>query len=262
MPFTLAHPAAIVPFARRGFVISALVVGSIAPDLSYFVALNTNVSFGHSIAALFWFCLPMGLVILWLFHSLLKRPLMALLPEGFQRRLASSNQPFAFSPLPRLWGIMLSLWIGSITHLVWDSFTHPDGWIVERLPVFTTVVFRLAGSDFQIYKLLQYASSVLGMAVIIWWVWRLYQKARPVSGSDAVIIPMVGKCIILISMLGIATGLAIWLSWLHSPEIDSLYSLREFAAQIFVSGTSVFCVELILFGVIWKCWVEKEAKYA
>jgi hypothetical protein len=152
--------------------------------------------------------------------------------------------------------------VGSITHLVWDSFTHPDGWMVERLPIFTTVIFRLAGSDFQIYKLLQYASSFLGMAVIIWWVCKWYQKARPVPGSESVIIPTFGKWIILISMLGIATGLAVWASWLHSPEIDSLYRLREFAAQIFVSGTSVFCVESIVFGLIWKRWVETEAKHA
>jgi hypothetical protein len=262
MPFTLAHPAASIPFTRRGLVLSALVVGSVAPDLSYFMTLNTNQSFGHTIPGLFWFCLPMGLVVLWLFHSLLKRPMIALLPDGFQRRLASLVDPFAFSPLLRLWRIVVSLLIGSITHLVWDSFTHPDGWIVERFPVFETVVFRLAGSDFQIFKLLQYASSILGLAVLVWWIWKWYQKARPLPGSGLFPISTLGKWMIISFMLGIATGLAGWSTWLRTPEIDSLYSFKEFVAQIFVTGTSAFCVELIVFGLIWKGRVEKEAKHA
>ncbi len=36
MPWTVSHPAAAAPFARWGLVLSALVVGSMAPDFVYF----------------------------------------------------------------------------------------------------------------------------------------------------------------------------------------------------------------------------------
>ncbi|MEV0803512.1 DUF4184 family protein [Kribbella sp. NPDC050281] len=35
MPFTLAHPAAVLPLVRRPLVASALVAGAVAPDLLY-----------------------------------------------------------------------------------------------------------------------------------------------------------------------------------------------------------------------------------
>ena len=35
MPFTLAHPAAVLPLCRRPLVASALVAGAVAPDLLY-----------------------------------------------------------------------------------------------------------------------------------------------------------------------------------------------------------------------------------
>jgi hypothetical protein len=36
MPFTLSHPAAVLPFVRRPFSAAALVAGAVAPDLPYF----------------------------------------------------------------------------------------------------------------------------------------------------------------------------------------------------------------------------------
>ncbi|HEY3557859.1 MAG TPA: DUF4184 family protein, partial [Kribbella sp.] len=35
MPFTPAHPAAVLPLIRRPLVASALVAGAVAPDLLY-----------------------------------------------------------------------------------------------------------------------------------------------------------------------------------------------------------------------------------
>lgn len=37
MPFTLAHPAVVLPLVRRPFVPGALVAGAMAPDLPYFL---------------------------------------------------------------------------------------------------------------------------------------------------------------------------------------------------------------------------------
>src|SRR5581483_12465816 len=44
VPFTLAHPAAVLPLRRRGLVFSALVVGSMAPDFEYFFGLKRPIS--------------------------------------------------------------------------------------------------------------------------------------------------------------------------------------------------------------------------
>jgi len=46
----------------------------VVPDLWYFVPFADRAD-SHSLAALFWFCLPAGLAAYALFHLLLKQPL-------------------------------------------------------------------------------------------------------------------------------------------------------------------------------------------
>src|SRR5262245_39207676 len=120
MPYPFAHPAAVLPLPRlmgRLAVPSALVIGSLSPDLWYLappLAREDN----HGAAALLWFCLPAGLALYALFHLLLKQPLIALLSP----RLA------AFTPagLPAApWrAVVVSLLAGALTHFAWDAATH------------------------------------------------------------------------------------------------------------------------------------------
>src|SRR5262245_4745992 len=90
MPFTFAHPAAAVPlhrpFGRYG-VVSALVIGSLSPDIAYFLPLSVAHADSHSPTGLLWFCLPVSLLSYVLFHTLLKGPLLGLLPDFALSRL-------------------------------------------------------------------------------------------------------------------------------------------------------------------------------
>jgi len=63
LPFTLAHPAAVLPLRRTGLVFSALVVGSMAPDFPYFLSVSDAIRWGHSTRGVFLFCLPFGLLV-------------------------------------------------------------------------------------------------------------------------------------------------------------------------------------------------------
>src|SRR5262244_1922382 len=90
MPFTLAHTAAVLPLARllgKRVVFSALVIGSMTPDVAYVVPGLTRGP-SHSLPGLFWFCLPVGLASYLLFHLLLKRPLAAALPRSLREAMA------------------------------------------------------------------------------------------------------------------------------------------------------------------------------
>src|SRR5882757_2416325 len=101
MPFTLSHPAAVIPIRRYG-ILSALVVGSLAPDILYFIPrVHHSGAYGHTLPGLFFFCLPLGLAALWLFHTFLKRPLISLFPASHQMRLLPAAEGFSFFPLGR-----------------------------------------------------------------------------------------------------------------------------------------------------------------
>jgi len=167
MPFTLSHPAAILPIRRTYLPLSALVVGSLAPDFEYLIHLQPKSLFSHSLPGVFLFCVPSGFLVLWLFHSIWKKPLIILLPDPHQTRLLNYVQDFPFKPFTRFLMICASLIIGSLTHIAWDAFTHSYGWAVKNFPVFTTPLLQIHGYRIRVYKILQHGSSAAGMLLIL-----------------------------------------------------------------------------------------------
>lgn len=53
MPFTLAHPAAVVFFKNKKFNLTALILGSMAPDFIYFLNFRPYGNLGHQILGFF-----------------------------------------------------------------------------------------------------------------------------------------------------------------------------------------------------------------
>lgn len=117
MPFTLAHVAAALPLRRLRLVWSALIVGTIAPDLEYFVRLAPDDGYGHTLAGSLLLSLPLAILTLWLFHAFVKAPLIELLPEGIQRRLVNHHDEFQFRGAARFVWILASVLLGMATHL-------------------------------------------------------------------------------------------------------------------------------------------------
>lgn len=174
MPFTLSHAAAVLPAVRtdgtgRGPLVPAvLVAGSFAPDLTYYAAsaVSGAMEFGdvtHSFAGVFTVdvVLTWALVGLWL---LVREPLVALLPPSRQARPAALLRCGA--PPARVRPELVARWyvsavLGSLTHVVWDAFTHLDRWGMRLFPVLGE---EIAGSP--LYWYLQYGGSAVAAAVI------------------------------------------------------------------------------------------------
>jgi hypothetical protein len=176
MPLTLAHPVAAIPLQRfmgRWGNLSALVIGSMVPDFHYLLPLGITRANTHSWLGLFWFCVPMGLITFGLFHCICKAPLTLLLPRQVQAHLRNVKAPRP-NGLLFLAAIICSLAIGSLTHLLWDDFTHKGGVFVYALPSLQTPLFAVARFPVNSLFLLQHGSSVLGCLVLtlMWRRWR------------------------------------------------------------------------------------------
>lgn len=179
MPFTFAHPAAAIPLLRplgRYGVLSALIIGSCMPDVAYFSAIGVGRETSHSVSALFWYCLPIGLICYLLFHWLIKGPVLALMPAAFLKRLGHYCHHFNELPKASWLAVVISLLIGATSHIIWDAFTHSTGPAVRLFPILRMPLFTVDGYLFTTYKLLQHLSTVGGISVIIFWIWRWYQK--------------------------------------------------------------------------------------
>ena len=178
MPFTFAHPAVVLPF-RRWFasspnaVCSALVIGSVIPDFSYFFSFLPGGEISHSWFGLFMFCLPMGLLVWILWMGLIMPSLRDALPSFLVRRMRV--MPLVWPESTRAWlKVLLALWLGALTHVIWDGFTHRLGFVVQMFPAMEREVFAWRGYTLTQYRLLQHASTVVGLSVVFvfcvrWW---------------------------------------------------------------------------------------------
>lgn len=176
MPFTLSHAAAVLPGIRRDgtsrgpLLASALVAGSMAPDMTYFAAtaLPAAMEFGevtHGPLGLFTVDVVIAgaLVGLWL---MLREPVLALLPAAWQGRAhACVRGPDRRGE--RRAGLAarfyLSAVLGAATHVVWDAFTHIDRWGTRAVPALDEVV-----AGFPLYTYTQYGTSAVALVALGW----------------------------------------------------------------------------------------------
>ncbi|MER6100913.1 DUF4184 family protein [Streptomyces sp. NPDC001832] len=202
MPFTLSHAAAVLPGMRRNgtargpLLASALVSGSFAPDMTYYAdtAIPGAMEFGrvtHSVWGVFTVdvLITAAVVALWL---LLREPLVALLPRAWQGRAHAFVRGQRHGSGRGAWGVrdggwfVLSAVIGSVTHVVWDAFTHHDRWGVRLVPVLDGNVGGLP-----VFQLVQYGSSAAALAVLAWFTASGLRRtgARPTPPS----VPVLGR---------------------------------------------------------------------
>ncbi len=164
MPFTLTHIAAILPVAAaapRAFPFSALVVGSMIPDIPLFVPLPITYATTHSITGIFLACVPLGMACLVTFQCLMKLPLLALLPELIRSRCASLSISHVEPTFKFFSSAALAILIGATTHVFWDSFTHQGRWGSSLFPQLNDNVLTIWGYHMPGYKALQYGSSLV-----------------------------------------------------------------------------------------------------
>ena len=250
MPLTPAHAAAVVPFCRwKPYLwLSPLVVGSMAPDFAYFVFPPQSLRHvGHKPLGLVLFCIPAGLVVLSAFHRFFKRPLVLLLPRPVRAKLWPHCGPFPLLPLQRLIWICVLIFLGAVTHVFWDGFTHPDGWAVLDFPQMMAVIITIAGVQVHCFGFLQYASSGLGLGLLAWWSWQWYRLA-PAGWvpADSEFLrsarpAIAGAMIAFGAGVGIACGLT------YAQSLPGPFNIREFLAGAFITGVDAFGLALLIF---------------
>lgn len=171
MPFTLSHPAIVLPF-RRYFSTTGLVLGSMSPDFEYFVRMQIKNEIGHSPVGVFLFCLPMSLLFGFIFHGIVRNTLIDNFPIFLKKRCQKFKDFDWQMYFQKNWlKVVFSIIIGAISHIVWDSFTHYDGFMVVAFPALKEVIFGVG-----LYRILQHCSTFLGGMYIAWLIYHLPQK--------------------------------------------------------------------------------------
>jgi hypothetical protein len=167
MPWTVAHAAAVLPLRRvRALPFPALVAGSMAPDLGYYLGHFELTGPAHGLFPGLLLSIPAGLAMLAAWKLLgpsacaaMPSPIGDALATSFERKLPRSASGVAL--------LCLALAIGALTHIAWDACTHARGWFVYRTPFMRVPVELWGWYELPRYRLLQHLSTVFGCCALL-----------------------------------------------------------------------------------------------
>lgn len=259
MPFTPSHAVVALAFTRTPLVPAAIAVGAMAPDLPLFIR---RVIPGYAITHdLVWLpaTVVMALALLLVWRCVLRPAVRELVPRSLAERIpaewdrapsVSFGETFSRrgSAHPTWSGVLvllLSLAIGVISHIVWDSFTHEGREGVAILPVLDAQWGPLLG-----FKWLQYGSGVVGLVVI--GVWALVRvRSVPPTRIDNSVLPSVVRVVWWIS-LPLVLVIA-WVAglWALGPLDENFtvahlgYRVLPPACAVWAALTVVLCLAVV-----------------
>ena len=171
MPFTPAHPAWLFPFRtvkKLNISWTALLIGSMVPDLEYFIWLSPAAYCSHTFSGIFVFNLPLTFILAFLWHHSLANalfPRLAFLNRNFQAERISDFPEWLKK---NIWSFLLCSLTGICSHLIWDSFCHANGYMVHRIP-FLLDFTKIRGYDVRNCYIVWYLSTLIGLIIMSFW---------------------------------------------------------------------------------------------
>jgi Domain of unknown function (DUF4184) len=250
MPFTVSHVAAALPLRRARLVTSALVVGTMAPDFEYFLALKAHDKFGHEFPGVLVLTLPVALLALWIFHTFVKVPAAALLPQRLQSRMARYLGKFRFAGFGRFLLIAFSTLVGIATHILWDSFTHAGTYPYTHWSLLRQSVDVPVHGTMPVVKVFQHGSTLLGLVILSLWLFRWYHQSEPCRYRFRdVLSPRLRSGILAVGVgLAVSGGIAraLWGIGIPTDQI----TLRRFTGEVVVTCMALAWWQLVGYGIL------------
>lgn len=204
MPFTLAHPAIVLPFGylpRRWISMTALVFGSLMPDAESYIRTYALKEVTHSWVGFFLFGLPLGLFLTFVFHNVVRNQLINNLPLFLYQRFSRFKEFDWNKRVLKDWPVVVvSMILGGVSHFFWDGFSHFDSFLLTSHPRLRGNI-HLFDTELEIPYLIQYVSTFLGIAFILGFVQLMPRvknpRSQPVSAKFWISVLLVSVIILI-----------------------------------------------------------------
>lgn len=183
---------------------TAMVAGSMVPDIPLFMWWRQGYDVGHSLLGIVTLdvALTMGVLLLWFFA--VRDAVVDMTPEAVRLRLPERVRLTA-----REWLLApVAGCVGAATHVFWDAFTHGERWGTRHVAWLST---EHAGHPGQ--RWLQYATGVLGLVVVGWVVVRHLRTLplAPGPSRPAVLPPFVlPGVLVAAALVGMVSAVLQW----------------------------------------------------
>ena len=206
-----------------------------APDFEYFFRMNVLGIYGHTFWGLFYFDLPLSLLIALLFHLIAKKNLIDNLPYFVQSRFHETREmDFVRYLKDHKVIFIMSAILGSATHVIWDGFTHGAQFGVKALPMIyegRTVDFD--GVHYPLWYALQAISTCVGGVIIV--IYFFFMK----TPENMLYKPVASYWLLLVLMVAVIT-----------------YARMQFGfgnlwyVILIVTICSAFCISITILGLV------------
>jgi len=228
------------------------------PDLVYFLPLGVSGSQSHGLLGIFLFCLPAG-VLAWIVYRGVLRPfVLALGPRSVVHRMGASLSPWSFAELK---AVSASVLVGAATHVVWDSFTHSTGFVVQALPALQVPVYLFEWYRPKVFTLLQHSSTFLGLTALMFWGIRWFLRTRPERDAEEAALAPLFRNFILAALVVPSCAAGLFVLWLHLGAGESSFRMLQnnLGRAIFAAGT-VFLSILMFTALAWRVWPSRSGE--
>ena len=230
-----------LPLRRLGLPLSALVIGSMIPDVPLFLRWPGGYRFSHDLVGVLTVDLAGALLLLYGWNTVLRDALVDLAPGFVRDRLAArrrlTSREWMLTPVAAV--------LGSVTHVVWDAFTHRNRWGVTSVDWLQADLGPLPG-----YRWAQYASGVVGLVVVLT-ASVSYVLSRPAHCKVRPrVLPAASMLLVVGAAMGYATvtGLERWGRGMHAVAFHAA-----------VGGIAALAVGMALTCLLWQVLARLQA---
>lgn len=229
MAFTVSHmliAPVIYRLSQRKFPLAAAAIGCMTPDLIRLFT-QKNVMISHLWQGLIFPDLVIGLLASGLWYLLYRPVIFIGLGINSSLYLKSLKQKSVFCVTT-----ICALLLGTISHFVWDSFTHVDArtWLARD---FLEQRIELFEHHFPMHRLLQIGTSVLALP----WLW-MWAKRYIADHRQATPTTLQRQFLQRLSLSSLLCGMVMLSFYLfnHAELWGNLYELSGRSFKAFVQG--------------------------
>jgi hypothetical protein len=147
----------------------------------------------------------------------------------------------------------MSILIGAATHIIWDWLTH-EGGIPQYITLLQQPVAVVDGYPIMSYRIFQHLSTVLGLMLLMWWIWRWYRettKAHQVAWQPGPTLRY-AALFLLVLVPGLVWLIVIYYSMPESDVLFGLHSLQLGFKQGLVAAAATLIVTTSVLGLVYQ----------
>lgn len=211
------------------------------PDFEYYARMSLYGEYGHDPSYILTFGIVLGVLMLFIYHNLVRDLFIGHLPDILKSRLVIYKGFDWNEYFKSRWVIVISsLIIGILTHLIWDGFTHGSEFI--SLVGQTFLVNDYMGM--KIHEWLFWFSSIFGLIALVF----VFMKLEPELVNDE----MMNKKSLYWLTVFVLTMIILYIRYSQGISEFQIY------IQYLVIGISSIALAILITSILFKYLLRYE----